>query len=141
MSLETVAKEFTFVKSFLFTKKINIWNQLKTKSNTLINCCWKEKQWRRFDLYYDDDVIMQENQMPPTIGKEVNRQREIEFFKSIAEFRGASVLDLATGEDTTMVIWHYDYTHKDWGVRNYKQVSVQKWKEGKIVQEQFFYGK
>ena len=52
--------------------------------------------------------------MPPTIGKEVNRQRELEFFKSITEFRGASVLDLATGEDTTMVIWHYDYTHKDW---------------------------
>lgn len=93
-----------------------------------------------FDLYCDDEVIMQENQMPPTIGKEVNRQRELEFFKSITEFRGASVLDLATGEDTTMVIWHYDYTHKDWGVRNYKQISVKKWKEGKIIQEQFYCG-
>ncbi len=93
-----------------------------------------------FDLYCDDEVIMQENQMPPTIGKEVNRQRELEFFKSITEFRGASVLDLATGEDTTMVIWHYDYTHKDWGVRNYKQISVKKWKEGKIILEQFYCG-
>ncbi len=78
--------------------------------------------------------------MSPTIGKEVNRQRELEFFKSITEFLGASVLDLATGEDTTMVIWHYDYTHKDWGVRNYKQISVKKWKEGKIILEQFYCG-
>mgnify|MGYP006779010821 FL=1 len=113
---------------------------IKNKIQHLNQLVLEGKAMEAFDLYYDDDVIMQENQMPPTIGKEVNRQREIEFFKSIAEFRGASVLDLATGEDTTMVIWHYDYTHKDWGVRNYKQVSVQKWKEGTIVQEQFFYG-
>lgn len=98
------------------------------------------KAMEAFDLYCDDEVIMQENQMPPTIGKEVNRQRELEFFKSITEFLGASVLDLATGEDTTMVIWHYDYTHKDWGVRNYKQISVKKWKEGKIILEQFYCG-
>lgn len=113
---------------------------IKDKIQHLNQLVLEGKAMEAFDLYYDDEVIMQENQMPPTIGKEVNRQREIEFFKSIAEFRGATVLDLATGDDTTMVIWHYDYTHKDWGVRNYQQVSVQKWKEGKIVQEQFFYG-
>jgi len=41
---------------------------------------------------------------------------------------------------TSMVQWHVDYTHKDWGVRNYKQVSVQDWKDGRIIKEQFFYG-
>jgi len=38
------------------------------------------------------------------------------------------------------VKWHFDYTHKEWGTRNYTQVSVQHWKNGKIVKEQFFYG-
>ena len=97
------------------------------------------KALEAFDAYYDDNVIMQENENLPTIGKNANRKREEEFFSSIVEFRGAKPLKVTVGENTTMVQWHYDYTHKDWGVRNYTQVSVQEWKEGKIVREQFFY--
>jgi len=93
-----------------------------------------------FDRYYDEDVIMQENETTPTVGKQANRKREEEFFSSIVEFRGAKPLKVTVGENTTMVQWHYDYTHKDWGLRNYTQVSVQEWKDGKIVREQFFYG-
>jgi hypothetical protein len=37
------------------------------------------------------------------------------------------------------VIWKYDYTHKEWGTRDYTQVSVQHWKDGKIIHEQFIY--
>jgi hypothetical protein len=98
------------------------------------------KALEAFDMYYDDKVIMQENGNPPTVGKKANRIREEEFFSSIIEFRGAKPLKVTVGEDTTMVQWHYDYTHKDWGPRNYTQVSVQEWKDGKIVREQFFYG-
>ena len=93
-----------------------------------------------FELYYDDAVLMQENESTPTIGKEANRKREIGFFNDITDFRSAKVEGIAVGENLTTVIWHYDYTHKDWGIRNYKQVSVQHWRDGKIVKEQFFYG-
>jgi hypothetical protein len=93
-----------------------------------------------FDKYYHDDVVMQENENAPVKGKESNRRRELEFFASITEFRAARPLKVTIGEDTTMVQWQYDYTHKDWGVRNYTQVSVQEWKDGKIIKEQFFYG-
>ena len=97
------------------------------------------KALEAFDMYYDDEVVMQENNQPATIGKDINRQREIEFFSSI-EFRSAEVLGTTYGDDISAVIWKYDYTLKDWGVRNYTQVSVQHWKNGKIVKEQFFYG-
>jgi hypothetical protein len=93
-----------------------------------------------FEKYYHDEVVMQENENPPTIGKDANRQREIEFFDSITEFRSARPLKVTVGEGITMVQWQYDYTHKDWGVKNYTQVSVQEWKDGKIIKEQFFYG-
>jgi hypothetical protein len=98
------------------------------------------KALEAFDIYYDDDVVMQENENPPTVGKETNRKREEQFFSSITEFRSAKPLRVTVGEGITMVQWHYDYTHKDWGVRNYIQVSVQEWKSGKIIREQFFYG-
>lgn len=93
-----------------------------------------------FEKYYADEVIMQENETTPTVGKEANRKRELAFFSSITDFRGAKVLNKAVGDNISYVTWHFDYTHRDWGVRNYTQVSVQTWEEGKIVKEQFFYG-
>ncbi|MGF1577500.1 MAG: nuclear transport factor 2 family protein, partial [Cyanophyceae cyanobacterium] len=41
-----------------------------------------------FEQYYADDVVMQENENPPTVGKDANRLREIDFFSKVTEFRG-----------------------------------------------------
>ena len=108
--------------------------------NDLNNLVLSGKALEAFEKYYDDEVVMQENNAAPTIGKDANRQREIDFLGSITEFRGAKVLNLAANENVSFVTWQYDYTHKDWGARYYTQVSVQHWKNGKIIKEQFFYG-
>lgn len=113
---------------------------LLEKISDLNDLILQEKAMEAFEKYYHDDVIMQENANPPTIGKEANRKREEVFYASLTEFRGARPLKVTVGEGITMVQWHYDYTHKDWGVRNYTQVSVQEWKDDKIIKEQFFYG-
>jgi hypothetical protein len=97
------------------------------------------KALEAFEKYYHEDVIMQENDHAPTIGKSENKKREEIFFSSVTEFRGARPLKIAVGQNISMVEWHYDYTHKDWGVRNYVQVSVQEWKDGLIVKEKFYY--
>ncbi len=93
-----------------------------------------------FEKFYHPQVIMQENELEATVGKDANRKRELEFFGNITEFRGATVKGVAVGENLSTVIWHFDYTHAQWGVRNYTQVSVQHWMEGQIIKEQFFYG-
>ncbi len=93
-----------------------------------------------FEDYYSEDVVMQENDAEPTVGKAANRKRENDFFSSITAFRGAKVVAQAVGPDTTMSQWHMDYTHKDWGDRNYHQIAVRTWKDGKIVKEVFYYG-
>lgn len=113
---------------------------IKEKVNHLNQLILEGKALDGFELYYDDNVIMQENENPPVVGKEANRKREIEFFSSITDFRGAKALDIAVAEDLSYVKWHFDYTHKDWGVRTYTQIAVQHWRDGKIVKEQFFYG-
>ena len=113
---------------------------LLEKIDDLNDLVLQGKALEAFEKYYHDEVIMQENESSPTIGKEANRQREKEFFSSITEFRTAQPLKITVGEGVSMVQWHYDYTHRDWGVRNYSQVSVQEWKDGKIIKEQFFYG-
>jgi len=37
------------------------------------------KAMEGFELYYDENVVMQENDQEPCIGKDANRQRELEF--------------------------------------------------------------
>jgi hypothetical protein len=113
---------------------------IKERLNHLNKLILEGKALEGFDLYYDDNVVMQENETPPVVGKHSNRQREIDFFNSITEFRGASVSDIVVGENISYSKWQFDYTHKDWGVRKYTQVSIQHWKDGKIIKEQFFYG-
>ena len=97
------------------------------------------KTMEAFEKFYHQDVQMQENENPPVIGKEANREREQEFLNNVSEFRNASVEGVASNGNISFVIWNYDYTHKQWGERNYRQVSVQHWKDGQIVKEQFFY--
>ncbi|MEO0981969.1 MAG: SnoaL-like domain-containing protein [Pseudomonadota bacterium] len=93
-----------------------------------------------FEKFYADDVVMQENDAEPTVGKDANRIREQEFFDAVTDFRGAEVLSEAIGGNTTFSHWRYDYTHRDWGVRDYHQVAVRTWKDGKVIREVFYYG-
>lgn len=93
-----------------------------------------------FEKYYADDVVMQENEQPPTVGKDLNREREKQFLANVTEFRGAEVKAVAVGDNVSMVEWFYDYTHKEWGKITHHQVAVQRWKDGKIVHERFYYG-
>jgi hypothetical protein len=113
---------------------------ISEKLNDLNQLLQTGKLLDAFHKYYDDEVTMQENELPATVGKSANRLREQEFLNNIIDFREASVLDTAVADNVSFVKWHFDYTHREWGVRNYTQVSVQHWKEGKIIKEQFFYG-
>jgi hypothetical protein len=113
--------------------------EIERSLNDLNTLVLEGKMLDAFDKYYHDDVVMQENNLPPTVSKDENRKREIDFLNNISEFRGAQVKGMAVGDGISFVIWNYDYTHKEWGVRNYSQVSVQHWKEGKIINEQFLY--
>jgi len=113
---------------------------LKEKITELNRLVLAGKALDAFEKFYHPEVMMQENENVPTVGKDANRQREIEFFNSISEFRGAEIKGVAVGDNLSSVIWHYDYTHKEWGVKKYTQVSVQHWKDGQIIKEQFFYG-
>ncbi len=114
-------------------------SSLLEKITDLNDLVLQGKAMEAFEKYYSDDVHMQENESEPTIGKELNKEREEEFFDNIVEFREAKLLHVAIGDNVTMVEWHYDYTHRQWGVRKYSQVSVQNWKNGKIIKEKFYY--
>ena len=77
--------------------------------------------------------------MPPFKGKEVNRKREIEFFSSLEQFHGAEVRASAVGDDVSFGEWMFDVTFKGGKRTKMEQVTVRRWKNGKIVSERFYY--
>ena len=112
---------------------------LRTNVDQLNQMILEGKILDAFEKFYADDVVMQDNNYPARDGKEVNRQFEEAFVNGLTEFRGAKVVDTIISDDLAVVEWWFDYTQKDFGVRNYTQLAVQRWKNGKIVEEKFYY--
>ena len=65
--------------------------EIETSLNELNRLVLSGNTMEAFDKFYHDEVVMQENEFPPTASKLANRQRELDFFINISEFRGAEV--------------------------------------------------
>lgn len=99
------------------------------------------KMMEAFEKFYADEVVMQENSEEPRVGKDVNREFEKKFMENIEKFHGANVNSVAFSDngETAMSQWDMDVTFKGTQRKKTSQVAVQKWKDGKIVNERFFY--
>jgi len=126
------------VVSFKTTKN-NTMSDLRTNVDQLNQMILEGKILDAFDKFYAEDVVMQDNNYPVREGKALNRQYEEAFVGGLTEFRGAKVINTLISDDLAVVEWWFDYTHKDYGVRNYTQLAVQRWKNGQIVEEKFYY--
>ena len=93
-----------------------------------------------FDRFYADNCTMIDQGFEPWVGKELNREREVDFFSKITDFRAGELKESAVNGDVTFSIWHWDYSHSEWGDVKYDQVAVRHWKDGKIVTERFYRG-
>ena len=116
-------------------------SSIKDNVTELNNMILEGKILEAFEKFYSEDVVMQDNEHPVREGKDANRTFEEDFVGSLTEFRGAEVKNVLVSEDAGVatIEWWFDYTHKEWGDRNYTQVSVQQWKDGQIVSEKFLY--
>jgi ketosteroid isomerase-like protein len=89
--------------------------------------------------FYADDVTMQENRQPPTVGKAANRERERNFLASVARVHECRTPSVLIDGDRVVIHWILDYTATD-GVRySLDQLAFQSWRGDRIVAERFFY--
>lgn len=94
-----------------------------------------------FEKFYADDVAMAENNDPPTVGKDANRARELQFFDSIAKVNRFDLVRQVAGADFGFAEWDNDYELKNGYHVKTTQISRRVWRDGKVVEERFFYGK
>ncbi len=89
--------------------------------------------------FYADDVQMQENTAPPTVGKEANRERERAFVASVVEVHENRAEAIVADANRTAIHWVFDFTNAEGRRFRFDQVALQTWRDGKIVRERFFY--
>jgi hypothetical protein len=92
-----------------------------------------------FEKFYATDVVMQENDSEPFVGKELNRKREQDFVNSVEQLHGAKLLGEAVNGDRSYSEWEYDVTFKGGKRTKMQQVSARQWRGGQVVHERFYY--
>jgi ketosteroid isomerase-like protein len=89
--------------------------------------------------FYDKDTVMQENANPPTKGLAANIEREKQFLSMVKEWKGFDVPTTGVGDGVTFYENSVDFIATDGKPVHMEQVAVQKWRNGKIVHERFYY--
>lgn len=92
-----------------------------------------------YERFYADEVKMQENLNPPTVGKEANRTREQEFVNSVASVNKNKAEAVVVDGDRVAINWVFDFQNKDGDRVVYDQIALQEWQGDKIVSERFVY--
>jgi hypothetical protein len=114
-------------------------NDIKVLVEDLVKMISEGKLLEAFEKHYADNIEMQENEEEVRVGKEVNRKYEEAFVGGIVEVHSSKILGVAIGENYSTIESFMDVTHKDWGRVARCQVAVERWENGKIVKEKFYY--
>lgn len=90
------------------------------------------------DEFYDDSIISCENEGNPTIGLENYRIAAKKYLDNISN-ASATLKNVIISDSMSVSEWHYKFVHKEWGHWDKIQISVQRWKNGKIIHERHHY--
>ncbi len=91
-----------------------------------------------FDKFYDESLLNYENEQAPMVGLQAEREAMAHFLNAVTN-QSAELKTVIVADDTSVSEWLYDFTHKDWGPRRYTQITVQRWKAGKVIHQRHHY--
>jgi ketosteroid isomerase-like protein len=109
----------------------------------LVNMVEQGRILDAIDAFYADDVVMQDNLNPPTVGKVKNREREAQFVSSIRDVHQNKAKLVFVDGDHAVVNWNFEFTGTDGTRIRFDQLALQTWRgdgaNARIVQERFVY--
>ena len=88
--------------------------------------------------YYSQDVVMQENVSPPSVGFAANFAREAAFYGSLRSAK-FTLVSMVIEDDRAVLNWVFDYITGDGQQYHMDEIAIQTWRGGKIVHERFVY--
>ena len=113
-------------------------NNLKEKVDKLNKLVANFEYETAHNQFYHNDLVKHENEDAPTIGLD-NHKKEMEVFLSKISNHSAKLLNVMVSTDVSVSEWHYQFDHEEWGKRDFKETSIQRWNDGKIIHERHLY--
>lgn len=110
----------------------------KETANEFYSLIQQYKFMEALEKFYDDNIITTDNSNESTRGIEAVR-KSVEKFIANTEVKKIELQETIFEDNISAGKWHYIFTNKEFGSLDYKQISVQRWKDGKIIQENHFY--
>ncbi len=104
--------------------------ETRQRVHQLVEQVQKGQVLMAFEEFYADEVMMQENSNPATVGKEVNRHREEQFVGSIEEVHENRAASVIVDGDEAVIHWILDFTNQDGARLRMDQLAHQVWREG-----------
>ncbi len=114
-------------------------HNLQQRLNDMFGYIRQGKIIEAMNEFYDKDTVMQDNANPPTKGLAANIEREKQFLSGVKEWRGFNVTATGVGDNVTFYEGTMDFIATNGQPVHLEQVSVAKWRNGKIVHERFYY--
>ena len=112
---------------------------LRHRVDTLNTMIQQGRIMEAMEEFYAADVVMAENDTEPTVGLADNLEREQAFVNN-TQWHGLELKDVVVDGNTSMVRWWMDFTNSEYGQRlAFTQVAYQRWEDGKIAEERFYY--
>ena len=93
---------------------------------------------KAIELFYSNNISMQENEETPRIGKLTCINHEKQNLQKVKLLKG-NLLNQAICENVVFSEWEIIFTDKNDKTFKLTEVSVQHWVEGQIEKEKFYY--
>jgi hypothetical protein len=90
------------------------------------------------DKFYDDAIVVFENENKSNTGLIEYRNAAQRYLSNITN-NSATLRNVIVSDNMSVCEWHYKFDHKEWGRWNKIQLSLQRWKNGKIIHERHHY--
>ena len=91
------------------------------------------------EKYLDDDVVLQEGNDTPKVGKAFCLNAEKELLATVTDFGGYEMKNYAINGDTSYYEAVMEFTTNDGTSHRFEQINRTIWKDGKIINERYFH--
>jgi ketosteroid isomerase-like protein len=89
------------------------------------------------ERYYTEDASMQENTLPPRVGRDALVARERGVLAQMSHVYSKAMASVVEG-DHVAIHWIFELTDKSGKVRRVDEVALQEWRGDRIFRERFF---
>ena len=91
------------------------------------------------EKYLTDDVVLQEANGTPKVGKDVCIQAEKDLLETVTDFGGYDIKHYAISGNTSYYEAVMVFTTNDGTTHRFEQVNRTVWRDGQIVNERYFH--